>query len=115
MSNISLFLLFVFFLLSACSSPTVTVKTVETPEIHAPSPAPLNLKNVEWRVLNKEQLIKLLDEINKKQSNDFVIYALTPDGFENLNGNIVELRRFLLEQKQVITFYQQIQKPAPQN
>lgn len=115
MSNFSLFVLFVFFLLSACSTPNVTVSTVETPEIQAPSPAPLNLKNVEWKVLNKAELSKLLDQVNKSGNNDFVIYAVTPDGFENLNGNIVELRRYLLEQKEAITFYQQIQKPAKKN
>lgn len=99
-------ILSVFLLLSLVACKPMIVELEKTP-VSAPSPSPLNLKDIEWRVFNLEEANKLLEK--HKGDSNFVIYVLTPDGFESFQNNLLELRRFILEQQQVIVFYNNIQ------
>ena len=95
----------VAFLLSACSS-VEKLKVFSSPvenKIIAPSdPKPLLLDKLHFDVVNKDNLQKFLKELQKEQNTEeFVFYAIT---HELLALNMQEIKRFILQQKDIIIF-----------
>lgn len=71
-----------------------------------PRPTPVEMPNTEWYVVNSDNLEEFLERI-KADAGEVVFIALTPKGYENLALGIAELRRFILEQKEIIVYYEQ--------
>jgi|TARA_B100000131_G_scaffold81344_1_gene78233 starvation-inducible outer membrane lipoprotein len=106
----------VAFLLSACSS-VEKLKVFSSPvenKIIAPSdPKPLLLDKLHFDVVNKDNLQKFLKELQKEQNTEeFVFYAITPKTYELLALNMQEIKRFILQQKDIIIFYKEATKPS---
>ena len=106
----------VAFLLSACGS-VEKLKVFSSPvenKIIAPSdPKPLLLDKLHSDVVNKDNLQKFLKELQKEQNTEeFVFYAITPKTYELLALNMQEIKRFILQQKDIIIFYKEATKPS---
>ena len=101
-------------LISACAStppvetPAPIVRTeIITPYIQTqPRPRPVELANVTWRVVNQDNLEEFLTSI-KLGGSDFVFVAISVKDYERLSLNTQELRRYILQQKELIVFYEQ--------
>lgn len=101
-------------LISACAStkpvetPAPIVRTeIVTPYIQTqPRPRPVELANVTWRVVNQDNLEEFLTSI-KLGGSDFVFVAISVKDYEKLSLNTQELRRYILQQKELIVFYEQ--------
>ena len=93
--------------------PQVVVQTeyIERTIPTQPRPTPVEMPNVEWYVVNSDNLDEFLSRI-EADAGDVVFIALTPKGYENLALGIAELRRFILEQREIIVYYEQ--QVAPQ-
>lgn len=91
-------------LLSACNH-NIPIQAIKDQPITAPSPAPLSVSSVEWKVFNSNGL----KELAAKATDKTVIYTLDIENFTNFNKNLLELRRYILEQQEVINFYQRLQ------
>ncbi len=89
--------------LAAC---TTTQVPVNQPLIAPPIPqaTPVVLKDVQWKVYNRDALIELVEQLKKDGNKSIVIFALTPKGYENLSSNMIELERYIKEQKEVTLF-----------
>jgi uncharacterized lipoprotein YajG len=96
-------LLLVLVILSGCKTP-LEISTNNSP-VTAPSPSPLHLEPVEWKVFNRDGIV----ELSKMATPTTVIYTLDPSNFEHLNKNLLELRRYILEQNQAVEFYKSVQ------
>jgi HAMP domain-containing protein len=93
--------------LAACNAtpPREPIRTqVDLPMPIIPSPAPLNFREVEWQVYNKADIEILMADLKDKKADGFAIFALNAEGYEALALNVNELRRYILEQQQVILF-----------
>lgn len=90
-------------LMAAC---TTTTHPVQQPLIAPPIPqaTPVVLKDVQWKVYNRDALIELVEQLKKDGNKSIVIFALTPKGYENLSSNMIELERYIKEQKEVTLF-----------
>ena len=107
-------------LLSSCGitglkpEPQVVVQTeyIERTIPTQPRPTPVEMPNVEWYVVNSDNLDEFLGRI-EADAGDVVFIALTPKGYENLALGIAELRRFILEQREIIVYYEQQVAPQP--
>ena len=111
-------------LLSSCGAiqfkspvePPVVVKT-EYVERQIPiqqRPAPVQMVDVQWYVVNKNNLEEFLTRI-KNDSGEVVFMAVSPKGYENLAVGISDLRRYILQQKEIIVYYEeQLLAPQPQ-
>lgn len=77
------FLLILF--LSACSS-----HFVEKPKLNIQNPEPLELYNYNFEVYNISEEAKI---------------CLNPKGYSNLSKNFQELKRFIIQQQQIIDSY----------
>jgi predicted transcriptional regulator len=38
-------------------------------------------------------------------------FALSPQGYEKMSGNLQEMRRYILEQKEIIVYYKDVTTP----
>jgi len=101
--------------LSSCTSvssllpePQVVVQT-EYIERNIPvqqRPAPVDMPNVDWYVVNADNLDEFISRI-QSDVGEVVFVAITPKGYENLALGIAELRRYILQQQEIIVYYEQ--------
>lgn len=91
--------------LVGCTTTTNTYVYVPRPKAVEPVTQPVTMKQVKWQVLNKEELKKKLQELEAKPDPNFTLFAVTPEGFKNLNSNLIEINRFMQEQQEVIVYY----------
>lgn len=68
-----------------------------------PRPGPLVLDDFRVRVYTKEQLRKLVADADKS-GQQITLFALTPQGYQQLSMNMIELERYIREQKVIIAF-----------
>lgn len=94
--------------------PQVVVQTeyIERKIPTQPRPIPVEMPNVEWYVVNSDNIEEFLSRI-EADAGDVVFIAMTPKGYENLALGIAELRRFILEQREIIVYYEQQIAPLP--
>lgn len=109
-------------LLSSCGvvsglrpEPQVVVQTeyIERTIPTQPRPTPVEMPNVEWYVVNSDNLEEFLGRI-EADVGEMVFIAITPKGYENLALGIADLRRFILEQREIIVYYEQQVAPKTQ-
>lgn len=97
-------------LLSGCATTgSVTVQPTKIPAAEAPTPAPLNMRDVQWKILTKADLEALLIELEQNPDPNFALYTLDNGNFQALNLNLVDIRRFILEQQQVVVYYRDLE------
>ena len=103
-------------ILTGCGSTTTVTQTeFEMPNISNPAPPPqLQLREVEWRVLNKEKLEEIIAEA-EKQNKNIALFALTADEYEDLSTNMQEIKGYISKQKEIIIFYRTTLKDIEQS
>ena len=63
-------------------------------------------------VVNKDNLEEYLTGLRKEQNTEeYVFYAITPKTYELLALNMQEIKRFILQQKEIIIFYKKATGP----
>lgn len=80
---------------------------VPRPVPSEPQTQPVRMQQFQWKVLTKVELEKILADLNANPDPNFALFALTPQGFEALNMNLIEINRFMQEQQQVIIYYRE--------
>lgn len=107
-------LIFLFVVaLSGCatSTPVTVEKRVEHLNLfHPPLPDGVHLDEVKWLVLTPKLMQKYLNDLKVGKAAPMVIYAITPDGYEALSGNVAELKRYIKGQKAIIMYYRNLDK-----
>ncbi len=106
--------------LAGCSSAQRIVEKpvmVERQRILVPEVQPVEQINLEWVVLTKDNFETKIREI-EEQGGQFVIFALTPQGYQSLSINIAELRRYIMQQRAILgaykEYYDKPQEPLKQ-
>lgn len=96
--------------LAGCAS-TQPVKVQTEPvavNVFKPSaPRSVNLKNVNWMVVTKENLPAFLEKQSKSQNSDNPVFvAITMEDYKTINMNLAELKRYIAQQKSIIVYYE---------
>lgn len=79
-------------------------------EIKEP-PKVVDMPNVEWFVVSEKNLEEALKRI--ETTNGAVAFmAITPKGYQNLALGIGDLRRYILQQKEIIAYYEKAVEPV---
>jgi hypothetical protein len=91
----------------------VEVVTIQIPlEIYQPPNInPLQMENVRWYVMTEENIESKMAEIRQRLGGDFVVFAMTPQSYENLSVNIQDIERYIAQQIKIIEYYQQATQP----
>ena len=72
-----------------------------------PLPQEIDLLNVNFFVITEENYNEKKEEIEKILGGNFVVFALTPDGYEKMAENFQEVRRYVRQQKELILYYRE--------
>lgn len=95
--------------LAACSSQPqqieVSTKPVEKPTLTLPPVDELNMKKVEWIVLNEDNLDAVMEKL-RSEGKAFALYALTGEGYGNLSLNFSDIRALVQQQQAIIAAYE---------
>ena len=75
-----------------------------------PLPQEIRMENVRWYVITEGNMEEKLSEIRADLGGEFVVFAMTPQGYENMAYNMQELRRYILQQKEIILYYREATK-----
>lgn len=98
-------------ILTGCLSqpePVVVTKT-EYQKQNIPiqeRPPLVDFPPMEWMVITEDNLDEKVNELKGKNGN-FVVFAISSKGYENLAIGIGELRRYINEQKAIIVYYEE--------
>ena len=109
------YLIPVVLLLTNCAKTPEPIVVTEkeyiypTIPLQAP-PKPVDMPDVEWFVINEDNLEESIVRI-KEAGGVAAFMAITPKGYENLSMGIADIRRYILQQKEIIAYYEtQIQQ-----
>lgn len=70
---------------------------------------------MKWYVVTEETLPQFLEQF-RNDNGAIAFMAVSVQGYENISMNVQELRRYILQQKAVIVYYENaVQQPADQN
>lgn len=90
--------------------PSVKVVHEAVPQTvyQPPNPEPLQLENVRWFVITDENLAQQRAQITRLSASGFVVFAISARDYENLSGNLQELKRYIAQQRAIIEYYQTV-------
>ena len=114
--GITICIFIILFLLAGCASTPVKEVLIKTEpieiEIAQPErPKEVKLERPQWFVVNQSNLEEFLAEIRDIQSDDPVFFAFTPQDYEKMSYNLQELRRYVLQQNEIIIYYEKMTAP----
>ena len=112
--NILLLGLLAVFLTSCGSSVkeiAVTTVAQEKTPLNIPNPDPLQMRDVEWIIVTKDNAMEIFEEI-KSGGGEYSVFAVTDTGFEALSLNFSDIRNRLAEQRQIIISYKKYYEPT---
>ena len=94
--------------------PPVKVITEEVKmEIYQPPlPQEIKMEDVNWFVITKNNYEESVAKVEKLLGGEFVVFALTPTGYEAMAYNLQEIRRFIRQQKEIILYYREATEVA---
>ena len=95
--------------LAACSTKPqqieISAKPIEKPTLILPPVDELNMKPVEWIVLNENNVYSVMERL-KSEGKAFSLFALTGDGYINLSLNFSDIRALVQQQQAIIAAYE---------
>ena len=96
-------------LLAGCSSPPrqieISAKPITKPELILPPAQKLDLKQVEWIIINQENAPEVFEKL-LKDKKDPVLIGLTDDGYEVLSLNYSDIMAYIQQQNAIIKAYE---------
>ena len=105
--------------LGACSQNqpiqeiAISTKPIDKPKLVLPKVDQINIRAIEWIVLNEENVEEEIQKI-KESGQTVGLFALTGKGYENLALNFSDIRAMVQQQQQIIagyeTYYQEAEK-----
>ena len=113
-------LLLLTLLLSSCGyirkpEKEIVVKTIEVQKIIPiqPQPKPIDMIDVKFYVVTEENFAEFKEKF-MKTNNDYVFYAISVHDYENLAFNMAELYRYIIQQKEIMIYYEKAVKVKPE-
>ena len=98
-------------LLSSCAAGVKTIQTYSIEKKREPldltMPAPLELQDVEWIIITKDNADEVFEKIKNEKNGDYALFAVTDTGYEKLALNFADIRNKLAEQRQIILSYKE--------
>ena len=93
---------------------TIEIKTVEV-ERTIPTqnrPKPMSMNNIYFYVVTEQNFEEFKAKF-VKENGDLVGYVLSVRDYETLALNMAEIKRYLLQQKEIIIYYEKAVAPTP--
>jgi len=93
---------------------TIEIKTVEVERVIPTQnrPKPMSMNNIHFYVVTEDTF----EDFKKRfmeENADFLFYALSVRDYETLALNMAEIKRYILQQKEIIIYYEKAVAPKP--
>ena len=117
-NSLALILLPLLLLSSGCSTwnplKRIEIKTVEVDRVIPTQnrPRPVKMNDIYFYVVT-EQNFEDFKKRFVKENGDLVGYVLSVRDYETLALNMAELKRYLIQQKEIIVYYEKAVAPKP--
>ena len=117
-NSLALLLLPLILLSSGCTTwnplKRIEIKTVEVDRVIPTQnrPRPVKMNDIHFYVVTEQNF----EEFKKrfvKENGDLVGYVLSVRDYETLALNMAELKRYLIQQKEIIVYYEKAVTPKP--
>lgn len=69
------------------------------------APKPVQLNEIKWYVVTQDNLESFIEQF-QKDNGSVAFMAISVRGYENLSLNVQDLRRYILQQKSIIAYYE---------
>jgi len=106
-----------FALLTGCASQPqrieISAKPIDKPNLILPPAQQLNLKDVEWVIINQENAEEVFAQL-LKDKKDPVLIGLTDDGYEILSLNYSDIMAYIQQQNAIIKAYRNYYEESEQ-
>lgn len=104
-------------LLAGCSTPVrqieISAKPIDRPVLILPPAQQLDLKDVEWIIINEENAEEVFAQL-VKDKKDPVLIGLTDDGYEVLSLNYSDIMSYIQQQNAIIKAYRNYYEKSEQ-
>jgi hypothetical protein len=87
----------------------VSAKPIEKPNLVLPPVDQVNMRRVNWIIINENNIEEKIAEI-KKSGQPLSMFVLTGEGYENLGLNFSDIRALVQQQQKIIVAYQNYYK-----
>jgi hypothetical protein len=77
-------------------------------EVAVPRAQPMNFNSVQWQVVGLAELKELVATLEKSQQKQVLLFALDATNYNNLTQNLVEIERYIKEQKAILAMLKKI-------
>ena len=117
-NSLALILLPLLLLSSGCSTwnplKTIEIKTVEVDRVIPTQnrPRPMKMNDIYFYVVTEQNFEEFKKRFTK-ENGDLVGYVLSVRDYEGLALNMAELKRYLIQQKEIIVYYEKAVIPKP--
>ena len=93
---------------------TIEIKTVEVERVIPTQnrPKPMSMNNIHFYVVTEDTFEDFKQRF-LKENGDFLFYALSVRDYETLALNMAEIKRYILQQKEIIIYYEKAVTPKP--
>ena len=93
---------------------TIEIKTVEVERVIPTQnrPRPINLNDIYFYVVTEQNF----EDFKKRfleENGDFLFYTLSVRDYETLALNMADIKRYILQQKELIIYYEKAVAPKP--
>lgn len=100
-----LLLAIVFIMFNGCAEKTLIEREqVKKVELNLKSPEPIEMKDVSFYVIKKENSDSVFKDLEKKEKEN-VLFGITPKDYENMSLNIAKIKKYMIEQQNIIDSY----------
>jgi len=91
----------------------ITTAPLEIEIYHPPLPQAIRLERPDWYVVSENNVDEFIAKLAKIQGVEGTptFFAMSPQGYEKMSGNLQEMRRYILEQKEIIVYYKDVTTP----
>lgn len=104
-------------LLAGCTSTPrqieISAKPIDKPNLILPPAQQLNLKDVEWVIINKENAEEVFAQL-LEDKKDPVLIGLTDEGYEILSLNYSDIMAYIQQQNAIIKAYRNYYEESEQ-
>ena len=117
-NSLALILLPLLLLSSGCSTwnplKRIEIKTVEVDRVIPTQnrPRPVKMNDIYFYVVTEQNFEDFKKRV-VKENGDLVGYVLSVRDYETLALNMAELKRYLIQQKEIIVYYEKAVTPKP--
>ena len=93
---------------------TVSSAPIDRPELVLPPVDELNMRLVEWVIVNEENLEEKVAELTSA-GQPLAMFVLTGDGYSNLGLNFSDIRALVQQQQEIILAYERYYKETEED